>query len=76
MFASKMGWWRSLTGSKRDVKAVLMDQRLMAGLGNIWSDGVPFQAGIHPQTAARNILDGSAARLFGAMHETLATAMR
>jgi formamidopyrimidine-DNA glycosylase len=65
-----------LAGSKRDVKAVLMDQRLMAGLGNIYSDEVLFQAGIHPQTAARNILDGSAARLFGAMHETLETAIR
>jgi formamidopyrimidine-DNA glycosylase len=65
-----------LAGSKRDVKAVLMDQRLMAGLGNIYSDEVLFQAGIHPQTAARNILEGSAARLFGALHETLETAIR
>jgi formamidopyrimidine-DNA glycosylase len=65
-----------LAGSKRDVKAVLMDQRLMAGLGNIYSDEVLFQAGIHPQTPARNIVEASAARLFGAMRETLETAIR
>ena len=65
-----------LAASKRDIKAVLMDQRVMAGLGNIYSDEVLFQARIHPDTAAGNIRGESAVRLFSAMHETLDTAIR
>jgi formamidopyrimidine-DNA glycosylase len=65
-----------LAGSKRDIKAVLMDQRLMAGLGNIYSDEILFQARIFPGTEARNIRGESAAHLFRATHETLATAVR
>jgi formamidopyrimidine-DNA glycosylase len=64
-----------LAGSKRDVKTVLMDQRLMAGLGNIYSDEILFQARIHPETAARDIQSDTAARLFSAMHNTLKTAI-
>jgi formamidopyrimidine-DNA glycosylase len=64
-----------LAASKRDIKAVLMDQRLMAGLGNIYSDEVLFQARIYPDTVADNIRGERAARLFGAMHETLKTAI-
>lgn len=64
-----------LSGSKRDVKTVLMDQRLMAGLGNIYSDEILFQALIYPHTAAKDIRRDTAARLFGAMQKTLKTAI-
>jgi formamidopyrimidine-DNA glycosylase len=65
-----------LAGSRRDIKAVLMDQRLMAGLGNIYSDEILFQARIYPGTEARQIRGESAVELFRAMRETLATAVR
>jgi formamidopyrimidine-DNA glycosylase len=64
-----------LSGSKRDVKTVLMDQRLMAGLGNIYSDEILFQVRIHPETAARDIQGDTAARLFSTMQKTLKTAI-
>ena len=35
---------------KRPVKAVLLDQRLIAGIGNIYCDEALFRAGIHPAT--------------------------
>lgn len=65
-----------LAGGKRDVKSVLMDQRLMAGIGNIYSDEILFQARIQPRTVARSIGGERAARLFRSIHETLETAIR
>ncbi|MGO8950990.1 MAG: DNA-formamidopyrimidine glycosylase [Ktedonobacterales bacterium] len=37
-----------LVGSKRAIKAVLLDQRVLAGLGNIYADEALFEARIHP----------------------------
>jgi len=35
--------------SKRTVKAILLDQSVVAGVGNIYADEVLFLTGIHPQ---------------------------
>ncbi len=42
--------------SRRSIKSVLLDQRVLAGLGNMYADEVLFRAGIHPETAAAAIL--------------------
>jgi formamidopyrimidine-DNA glycosylase len=34
------------------IKALLLDQRIVAGLGNIYADEVLFRAGVHPRRAA------------------------
>ena len=39
-----------ITGIKRDVKSVLMEQEIVAGIGNIYSDEILFQARIDPRT--------------------------
>ncbi len=39
-----------ITGIKRDVKSVLMDQEIVAGIGNIYSDEILFQARVDPRT--------------------------
>lgn len=41
-----------LKGSKRSIKAALLDQSLVAGAGNIYADESLFAAGIAPQTVA------------------------
>jgi formamidopyrimidine-DNA glycosylase len=41
--------------TKRNVKAVLLDQTIIAGLGNIYVDEVLFQAKIHPETPANEL---------------------
>ncbi|MEB3352272.1 MAG: DNA-formamidopyrimidine glycosylase [Cyanobacteriota bacterium] len=41
-----------LRGSKRSIKSALLDQRLVAGVGNIYADESLFEAGILPQTPA------------------------
>jgi formamidopyrimidine-DNA glycosylase len=65
----------TLAGSKRDVKVVLMDQQVMAGLGNIYSDEILFQVRIHPETPARDLRSETVARLFDVMHGTLKLAI-
>ncbi|WNB93175.1 DNA-formamidopyrimidine glycosylase [Bacillus sp. NEB1478] len=46
---------RLFSKTKRSIKAVLLDQTLIAGLGNIYVDEVLFQAGIHPETPANEL---------------------
>lgn len=40
---------RVLADRRAPIKALLLDQRLLAGLGNIYADEVLFRAGIHPR---------------------------
>ena len=43
---------RRLRGSVRPIKSALLDQALVAGVGNIYADEALFAAGIRPQTAS------------------------
>ena len=46
-------YWRdSLLGSKRCLKAVLLDQSVVAGVGNIYADESLFEARLHPTRLA------------------------
>ncbi len=40
--------WRVTRGRKAPIKALLLDQRLVAGIGNIYADEALFRAHIHP----------------------------
>jgi len=42
-------------GRKRPVKNLLMDQRLVAGIGNIYANEILFEAGVRPSRQARNL---------------------
>jgi formamidopyrimidine-DNA glycosylase len=61
---------RSLAKSVAPIKAFLLDQRRLAGLGNIYVCEALFRAGIHPRSKARHVL-GKATLLAAAVHETL-----
>ena len=39
------------------IKTVLMDQTIIAGIGNIYSDEALWRAGIHPEEQVKNLLD-------------------
>jgi formamidopyrimidine-DNA glycosylase len=41
---------RRLRGSRRPIKTALLDQSLVAGVGNIYADEALFAAGVRPQT--------------------------
>jgi formamidopyrimidine-DNA glycosylase len=46
---------RKLSTRKTKLKAALLDQKLVAGLGNIYADEVCFLAGVHPAEIATNV---------------------
>lgn len=66
---------RLLSGRRKDVKAVLMDQGALAGIGNIFADEILFQARLHPRTPAQNIDQPKARRLHQTMREVLEKAI-
>lgn len=60
---------------KRDVKSVLMDQQIVAGIGNIYSDEILFQARINPATRIDELAPSQLKRLFMQMRKVLKTAV-
>lgn len=48
----------AMRGSRATVKSALMDQKRMAGIGNIYSDEILFQAGIRPGAKANDLTEG------------------
>jgi formamidopyrimidine-DNA glycosylase len=53
------------------VKALLLDQRFLRGVGNIYADETLFRAGIHPAALGRRMSRKRAAKLWAAMREVL-----
>jgi formamidopyrimidine-DNA glycosylase len=49
------GLGERLTGRRAPIKAALLDQRTVAGMGNIYADEALWRAGIHPQREARDL---------------------
>ena len=62
---------RALADRSTPVKAALLDQRTVAGIGNIYADEALFRAGIHPRTPAARIGPARAARLHAAIRGVL-----
>jgi formamidopyrimidine-DNA glycosylase len=62
-------------GRRRDVKSVLMDQALIAGIGNIYADEILFQARLHPKAAVTSLDDRHRAALFEQIKTVLKTAI-
>ena len=61
--------------SSRPVKAVLLDQSVVAGIGNIYADEALFRAGIHPMRKARLLDDPAIRRLVGSIRSVLRKAV-
>jgi formamidopyrimidine-DNA glycosylase len=62
---------RVLTRSRAPVKAVLMDQSRVAGLGNLLVDEVLWRAGIDPARPARELDRNERRRVYRAVRRTL-----
>ena len=57
------------------IKALLMDQRRIAGLGNIYVSEVLFRAGVRPRRRAGRLTRAESARIAVAIREVLAEAI-
>jgi formamidopyrimidine-DNA glycosylase len=66
---------RRLAVTRRGAKAVLLDQSVIAGIGNIYSDEILHRAGIHPLRPANRIGRVPAERLLRAIDEVLRAAV-
>lgn len=53
------------------IKNVLMDQTLIGGIGNIYSDEMLWQSGIHPEERVRNIPEIKIKKMFTCMKPLL-----
>ncbi len=65
----------AVLGRQRDVKSALMDQQILAGIGNIYSDEVLFQAKIDPAAPIDRLAPNELKRLFLQMRDVLKTAV-
>ena len=67
--------WALLEGKRTPIKAALLDQRVVAGLGNIYVCESLFESGISPRRLSANVGPARADRLARAIRETLASAI-
>ena len=66
---------RILSRSRRPVKALLLDQGKIAGLGNIYCDEACFRAGVRPTSTAARLGPARVRRLYRAIGEALLSAV-
>ena len=65
----------ALAGRKGPIKTALLDQALVAGIGNIYACEALFMAGLSPRRKAGTIRGGRADRLVAAIRSVLASAI-
>ncbi len=69
-------WLRErLQGSQRPIKSALLDQSLVAGVGNIYADEALFAAGISPRTPSARLSDAQLQVLRDALVEVLSVSI-
>jgi len=64
-----------LAARRGGIKSAFMDQHVIAGLGNVYTDEVLFQADIHPLTAIAELDAKRRKRLYDVMRKVLTTAI-
>jgi formamidopyrimidine-DNA glycosylase len=65
-----------LAGRSKVIKALLLDQSFIAGVGNIYADEALHRAGIHPQRHADSLSDNEIARLHQTVREALSAGIQ
>ncbi|GAB4473817.1 MAG: bifunctional DNA-formamidopyrimidine glycosylase/DNA-(apurinic or apyrimidinic site) lyase [Anaerolineales bacterium] len=67
---------QKLSGVRRQIKPLLLDQRFLAGLGNIYTDEALHCAAIHPLTLSNQVTLAQAERLLSCIRAVLAEGIR
>ncbi|HEX3744982.1 MAG TPA: bifunctional DNA-formamidopyrimidine glycosylase/DNA-(apurinic or apyrimidinic site) lyase [Bryobacteraceae bacterium] len=65
----------ALKRHKSRIKPLLLNQRFLRGVGNIYADEALFRAGIHPLALAHRLRGERAAKLYNALREVLREAI-
>ena len=64
-----------LKARRSPIKAVLLNQAVVRGVGNIYADEALFRAGVHPKRPAASLGKPRIERIYNAMREVLAEAI-
>ncbi len=64
-----------LASRSSSIKALLLDQSVVAGVGNIYADESLFLAGIHPTRAGNSLTSAEIEKLYHAIQKVLANAI-
>ncbi len=62
--------------TKSNLKTTLMDQRVLAGLGNIYAQETLYRAGINPQRTVGTLQEGERKKLYHSIQSILRRAIR
>ncbi len=68
--------WETARGRRGPVKSLVMDGRVVVGVGNIYASESLFLAGIHPARPARRVSAARYESLAAAIRQVLASAIR
>jgi len=69
------GFYQNLRGRTASIKALLLNQKIVAGLGNIYVDESLYRAGIHPATAGSRISKKRAESLYESIKTVITEAV-
>jgi formamidopyrimidine-DNA glycosylase len=67
--------YRRLNRRRAPIKALLLDQAVIAGVGNIYADESMFRARVRPDRPGSSLSRPAVKRLRAALHESLSTAI-
>lgn len=74
--ATEAQFFAQLRGRRARIKALLLDQRVLRGMGNIYTDESLWRARIHPMRLGANLKDAELRRLHRAVRDVLEEAIR
>ena len=69
------GFRQALQGRRGTVKSFLMNQKHLAGIGNVYSDEILFQCKLHPKSQVNHLKGKTVARLFQVVQKVLHAAI-
>ena len=72
---SKADFVETLQNTKGPIKSRLMDQKNVAGVGNIYADEILFQCEIHPETDSRKLSKNALEQVHAVMQEVFEVAI-
>lgn len=72
---SRTQFTQTLRSHRGAVKSILLNQKLIAGIGNLYADEILFRVGMHPATEAGRLSDKDLTRLFRTTHYVLGKAI-
>ena len=65
-----------LAGSRRAIKVALLDQRVLAGIGNLYASEILHRTGLHPASLCHKLRPATWEKLHAAVGEVLKEAIR